>query len=117
MGNLFFETFEEANNKVVCSICKTFISKQCFITSFYNIETAYGECLQFSNLINCVYLKNFNHCIYNFHDSFDLFDDDSIIPENDNDSHYIHCKQCNLFLGWKYCYKHIILRSSILIYP
>ena len=117
MGNLFFETFEDEKNTIVCKKCKTHITQKRFINTFHNIDTAFGECLQISNIINCFFFKNSNYCTYNFHDSFDLFDDDSIIPENSNDSHYIHCKHCNMFMGWKYCFKHIILQSSISISP
>lgn len=112
MGNVFLEYFNE-NTVFLCKCCKAHIAPIDNLKNTQIIETIYGEALHFEDVINCTALRNYNSCTYIHHDRFDMFDDNSTL-ENNIYSYFLYCKQCLSFIGWKYGYKRICLKKSLI---
>ena len=110
MGNLFFEYVEK--NELCCKYCKMHITSKDALVNNIPIETMYNEAKNFGFIVNCLLISNTNWCSYTTHNTFDMFDDNSIC-ENDVSSFYVYCKNCLSFIGWKYANMYILLAKAI----
>ena len=110
MGNLFLEYIEK--NPLSCKYCNTHITSKDALINDIPIETMYNEAKNFGLIVNRLLIPNPNWCSYTTHNTFDMFDDNSIC-ENNISSFYLHCKNCLSFIGWKYDNMYILLNKAI----
>ena len=115
MGNFFIEYFDNSTFIYHCKICNSHISHKNYITN-NTVETSIGSAIGLSFVMNVICL-NKTYSTYTYHDTFDIFDNDSILT-NTGECLDMYCKKCNNFIGWKHMqcnakHKYIILKNSI----